>query len=75
MLMKGSIAPMGTDLNAEILAQIAHRQQLIERSKKVIVISKALIEQSDQRLRIAMGHDVNEEVVRRRKTSLNTPGN
>jgi hypothetical protein len=59
---------MGTDLNAEILTQIAHRQQLIERSKKVIVISKALIEQSDQRLRIAMGHDVDGGVVRTSET-------
>jgi hypothetical protein len=64
---------MVTDPQAEILAQIAHRQQLIERSKKIIVISKGLIEQSDQRIRIAMG-DVDEEVVRRWKTSLKSPG-
>jgi hypothetical protein len=72
--MKGRIAPMGTDLNAEILAQIARRQQLIERSKKVIVISKALVEQSDRLIRIAMGHDVDGEVVRTREMSLKSRG-
>jgi hypothetical protein len=58
---------MGTDLNAKILAQLAYRHQLIERSKKIIVISKALIEQSDRLIRIAMGHDVDGEVIRTRK--------
>jgi hypothetical protein len=45
---------MGTDSEAEILAQIARRKELIERSKKLIVISKALVEQSDRLIRIAM---------------------
>jgi hypothetical protein len=47
---------MGADPMAEF--QLAQRQQLIERSKKIIVNSKVLIEQSRRRIRIAMGHDV-----------------
>jgi hypothetical protein len=65
---------MGTDSEAEILAQIARRKELIERSKKIIVISKALVEQSDRLIRIAMGHDVDGEVVRTRETSLKRSG-
>jgi hypothetical protein len=49
---------MGTDSKAAFLTHIAHRKRLIEKSKKLIVISKDLIEQSHRRIRIAMGHDV-----------------
>jgi hypothetical protein len=65
---------MGSDPNAEILAQIAQRQQLIKRSKKIIEHSKALVEQSHRLIRIAMGHDVDGEVVRTRETSLKSRG-
>jgi hypothetical protein len=71
---RGLTKAMGTDLNAEILVRIAHRQELIEKSNNIIVISKALIEQSQRRIRIAMGHDVDEEVVRTRETSLKSRG-
>jgi hypothetical protein len=46
---------MGTDPKAEIL--VAYRQQVIGRSKKIIADSKALVDQSHRRIRIAMGHD------------------
>jgi hypothetical protein len=60
---------MDTGPLAEVLAQLARRKELIERSKKLIVTSKDLVEQSHRLIRIAMGHDVDGEVIRTRKTS------
>jgi hypothetical protein len=65
---------MGSDPKAEILAQIAYRQQVIERSKTIIEDSKALVDQSHRRIRMAMGHDVDEEVVRTRRNKFERPG-
>jgi hypothetical protein len=49
---------MATDHpEAEILAQIARRKELIETSKKIIEESKNLVEQSHRLILIAMGHD------------------
>jgi hypothetical protein len=65
---------MGSDPGADILARIARRQQLIGKTKKIIEDSKALVEQSHRLIRIAMGHDVDGEVVRTRETSSKRPG-
>jgi hypothetical protein len=58
---------MGADPKAEFLAQIARRKELIETSKKIIEDSKTLVEQSHRLIHIAMGHDVDEEIVRTRR--------
>jgi hypothetical protein len=72
--MTGGSKPMDTGPLAEVLAQLARRKELIERSKKLMITSKDLVEQSDQLIRIAMGHDVDGKVVETRETSLKTQG-
>jgi hypothetical protein len=63
---------MGSEPKAEFLAQIALRQKLIERSKKIIITSKALVEQSHRLIGIAMGHDVDGELVRTEGKQVST---
>jgi|Tabmets5t2r1_1033131.scaffolds.fasta_scaffold45199_1 hypothetical protein len=65
---------MGADPKAEFLAQIARRKELIETSKKIIEDSKTLVEQSHRLIRIAMGHDVDEEIVRTRRNKFEQVG-
>jgi hypothetical protein len=54
-------SPMDTDSKAEILTRLAHRRELIERSKNKIENSKTLVEQSNRLIRVAMGHEVDGE--------------
>jgi hypothetical protein len=49
---------MGTDLKAEILAQAARLEELIDRSANIIEKSNALIERSHRLIHISMGYDV-----------------
>jgi hypothetical protein len=49
---------MGTDPKAEILAQAARLEELIERSTNIIERSNALLDQSHRLIRMSMGHDV-----------------
>jgi hypothetical protein len=50
--------PMGTDPKAEILAQAARLEELIDRSTNIIEKSNALIAQSHRLIRKAKRHDV-----------------
>ena len=50
---------MGTDPTAKILAQIARRSELIEKSNKIIGKSNALIEQSHRLIRSIMDQKPN----------------
>jgi hypothetical protein len=59
---------MDTDSKAEILARSERRRKLIEKSTTVIEKSNFLINQSHRLIRIAMGHDVDGELVRTRET-------
>jgi hypothetical protein len=49
---------MGTDPKAEILAQAARLEELIERSTNIIERLNALLDQSHRLIRLSMGHDV-----------------
>jgi hypothetical protein len=52
---------MGTNPKAEFLAQIARRNERIEKSIKRIEQSNAFIKQSNRLIRIAVGHDIDGE--------------